>query len=241
MTWHVLDVRAIWVKEFAAALGSIEPVLGWEPILSKLGRLRSAESGWALPDPSLHVRRFPLQRGFARFPVDVLAAEGRRIATRLRRAGPANAVLVCTSPHYAGVARRWEGPVVYYVTDLFVAYGQSPAWIRRLDERMCAAADLVCPNSRRTADYLVAEASCDPARVEVVPNATREANLLPAPSGGPGALPADAADLPRPVLGVIGNLGENTDWTLLEQAIERIGASWVFVGSPAMPIAAAMV
>ncbi len=36
---------------------------------------------------------------------------------------------------------------------------------------------------------------------------------------------------------MIGNLGENTDWTLLEQAIERIGASWVFVGSPAMPIA----
>jgi glycosyltransferase involved in cell wall biosynthesis len=126
--------------------------------------------------------------------------------------------------------------VIYYVTDLFVAYGEDPGYIKSLDRRMCAAATLVCPNSQRIADYLIEEAVCPQTKIVVLPNATRKANLLG--QGHPSIeAPPDMQDLPRPVAGVIGNLAANTDWELLKETIERVPwLSWVFVGPTDGPI-----
>jgi glycosyltransferase involved in cell wall biosynthesis len=50
-------------------------------------------------------------------------------------------------------------------------------------------------------------------------------------------LPADIADLRRPVAGVIGNLGENTDWELIEEAVNSTSClTWLFVGPYTAPI-----
>ena len=52
-----------------------------------------------------------------------------------------------------------------------------------------------------------------------------------------GLLPADIADLPRPVAGVIGNLSANIDWTLQREIVERTPwLSWVFVGPTEMSV-----
>src|SRR5262249_3093784 len=52
----------------------------------------------------------------------------------------------------------------------------------------------------------------------------------------PSALPADVADLARPVAGVIGNLALNTDWELVEQVVHGTPfLSWLFVGPTSMP------
>ena len=67
--------------------------------------------------------------------------------------------------------------------------------------------------------------------------ATRESNVFPKPPGHPADLPTDVADLPRPIIGIIGNLARNTDWLLLRQAIGQLPEySWVFVGSTAMSV-----
>jgi len=51
-------------------------------------------------------------------------------------------------------------------------------------------------------------------------------------------LPSDLRDLPRPLIGVIGNLAGNLDWLLLEQSILLTPSmSWVFVGPVSMRIA----
>jgi glycosyltransferase involved in cell wall biosynthesis len=122
--------------------------------------------------------------------------------------------------------------VVYYATDLFRGYsGWNPKHISRLEHRICQAATLVCPNSQRVADVLVRDSGCDPNRILVLPNAVRRENLLPEPAFCPLPLPPDIADLPRPVAGVIGNLAENTDWELLEKAVNSTPwLSWLFVG-----------
>lgn len=239
MIWHVLDVRAIWIKEFASALGRQAPVLCWLPHISNVGVFRNDEHEEMLPDPPLRIRHFPLQRGFARVPITKLAAEGNRITKRLKRCsnGSSASVLICSSPHYAEVAKRWPGPVVYYVTDLFLAYFDEPALIKSLDRRMCEAADLVCPNSQRIADYLVAQAECRREKILVVPNATREANVFSETPNGPAVLPEDIAGMSRPIAGVVGNLAANMDWELIQQAVERTPwLSWLLVGPTEMPV-----
>ncbi len=238
MIWHVLDVRAIWIREFAAALGQQVPTLGWLPQITATALFRNHEQETLLDDPRFPVRCFPLQRGFAKFPIDRIAREGSRMARRiLRRTDkPSESTLICTAPHYAAVAERWPGPVVYYVTDRFVNYGDDPGLIRSLDQRMSKAADLVCPNSQRIARYLIDETNCPSNRLMVIPNATREGNLLSTASS-PSESPRDIADLPRPIAGIIGNLAANTDWELLKQTIDRTPwLSWVFVGPTEMAV-----
>ncbi|PYP89343.1 MAG: hypothetical protein DMF61_03800 [Blastocatellia bacterium AA13] len=236
---HVLDVRAIWLKEFASALARITPTLGWIPEISAVGALHSRERSDSLADPKLNIRRFPLQRGFARAPVSAALRPASKINRRLAAQSqePSRAVLVCSSPHYADVAREWPGPSVYYVTDLFAAYGEKPARIEALDRRMCAAADLVCPNSKRIAEYLIS-IGCSETKIVVIPNATRAENVSDSPILSPDPLPEGAADLPRPVAGVIGNLAENIDWVLMSEVIGRTPwLSWLFVGPTDMRIA----
>lgn len=238
--WNILDVRAIWIKEFASALSEQVPTLGWLPHISSTAILRNGEQEEMFDDPCLRIRSFPLQRGFAKFPVDIVAHEGTRTARRILQQtdDPSKSPLICTAPHYAAVGERWPGPVVYYVTDRFVAYGDDPGFITSLDKRMCGRADWVCPNSQRIADYLIEEAHCPEGKVQVIANATREGNLLHEPPNGPMDLPLDVQDMRRPIAGVIGNLAANTDWLLLQETIMRTPwLSWIFVGPTDMPIA----
>jgi hypothetical protein len=241
MTWHVLDARSIWMQEFTASLSRIAPTLGWLPRFSWTGLLDGHVEDLASADPAFRGRVFALQRGYSRAPISWLARTGERLTRMLGEADGdmASSPLICTTPFYAPVAELWPGPVVYYLTDLTCAYaGLDPDQVRRLDRRLCAVARLVCPNSRRIADYCIRDANCDPGKIVVVPQATRSANVAPAPLLEPGPLPADLADLPRPVLGVIGNLADNMDWHLIEEAVRATpGFSWAFVGPVDMEIA----
>lgn len=236
---HVLDVRAIWIKEFAAAMSKEAQTLGWLPTISNTGRLERWEREETLNDPALRIQNFPLQRGFARSPFSWLAREHSRLLGRLARhsSNAGTSTLVCCSPHYAAVGKAWNGPVVYYVTDFFPAYWNEPERIKALDRRMCRAADVVCPNSRRIADYLKTQADCPEEKIVIIPNATRASNLLSEPALSPASLPEDIADLPRPVAGVIGNLAGNIDWLLLEEVTRHTPwLSWAFVGPTEMAV-----
>jgi glycosyltransferase involved in cell wall biosynthesis len=238
--WHVLDVGSTWLKEFAAALGPLVPSKFWSPEIRNFGRWEKWERVVQSPNPELEYTRFPLQRGYARFPIgDLLGIAPRLTEMLLRREpDPKSSTLICTTPFYAPVAERWPGRVVYYLTDLTAAYpGLNRRQIEALDRRMCRVADLICPNSWQTAGYLRRIAKADTKKIVVVPNATRESNLLSAPRQEPSPLPEDLADLPRPVVAVLGNLAFNMDWLFLREAVSRTrDFSWAFVGPTDMKI-----
>src|ERR1700722_18155981 len=240
MSWNILDTGSIWLKEFACELGAMVPVCNWCPAIRSFGWLERWERTERVADPCLEMTRFPLQRGYARFPIERLPF-GKDIANRIKRKSTdaEKSTLICTAPFYAPVAEHWPGRVVYYLTDLTKEYaGMNARQIVELDRRMCRVAGTVCPNSTRIAQYLNEEAGCDPEKLTVIPNATREQNLLEAPLTGPAAAPADMADLPRPIVGIIGNLAGNMDWLLLESAVQKTkDVSWVFVGPTNMRIA----
>jgi glycosyltransferase involved in cell wall biosynthesis len=229
------------MKEFAAALSELVPVKCWAPAIRNFGWWENWERESELADPKLRITSFPLQRCYGRFPVDQLLGIGAQVAERLLRStpNPRESTLVCTSPFYAPVAEHWPGRVIYYLTDLVAAYpGFNRPKIEKLDRRMSRAADLVCPNSRRTGEYLRTIAGCDPKKILVIPNATRECNVQPDPLYQAGPLPLDLQDLPRPMVGVIGNMSYNLDWLLLRDTVDGTpGFSWAFVGPTAMKIA----
>ena len=240
MTWHVLDIGSVWVKEFASALSSFAPTLGWSPVMSWTGLFECWERSDELLDPPLQLRHFPLQRGYHRSPLSSLVRLGAVQSRRMRAVAgsPADSPLVCTTPFYAPVAEKWDGPVIYYQTDLTYGYGHvDPAAVLAHDRRLCRIATAVCPNSRRVGDYMVQLAGCDPDKITVIPNATRQSNILNEAPNGPGPLPDDIADLPHPIVGVIGNLAGNLNWSLLLAAIDGTPQmTWVFVGPTTMDI-----
>lgn len=239
--WQILDVGSIWMREFASAMGAEANVVAWWPVMRPLGALERWERVETVPNPELEVRRFPLQRGYAdallRQILPYHPALLRRLLTGCiqREATP----LICTTPFYAPLAERWPGPVVYYVTDKTADYaGLNRKQVVRLDRQMCAVARAVCPNSARIRDYLIEEAGCSPAKISVVPNATRRANIARSPLLRPQPRPRDIAHIASPIAGVIGNLSGNMDWFLLEEAIRRTPwLHWVMVGPTDMPIA----
>ncbi len=240
--WHLLDTGSIWLREFAWEFGQLTEAENWCPETRTFGHWQKWEESERLSDPAIRIIRFPLQRCYARYPVTKLLPFQHVLLNRLKArsgdAGPERAGLVCTAPFYAPLAELWPGPVVYYLTDLTKKYqGINETRVVELDRRMCRVAAAVCPNSKRIADYLCGEAGCDRAKVAVIPNATRVRNIPVRPLTAAQAAPDSLKHLPRPIVGVIGNLAGNMDWELLSSAIRRTpDVSWAFVGPTAATI-----
>ncbi|MBB6143681.1 glycosyltransferase involved in cell wall biosynthesis [Silvibacterium bohemicum] len=232
--WQVLDVGSIWMKEFASALAEMEPVVAWLPKIENAGAFLTWERTRRSENPPLEMREFPLQRGYARFPIRSFVPYETGMIKRMvaQTQSPEQSPLICSTPFYAPVAERWPGPIIYYVTDLTAAYdGLNADQVRALDVRMCKAARVVCPNSRRIAKYLIEKAECEGHKITVVPNATRESNVADRPREEPGPLPTDVIDLTRPIVGVLGDLSGNMDWELIAEVVQRTQElSWLFVG-----------
>ncbi len=239
--WHLLQVSDVLDIELAQALSESTPVIMWEPQRTLFPWGRSASSSISVENyENLRKVLFPLMRGYARTGLRRLASSGPSIAAMLRAETPdeETSPLICTVPYFASVAEHWKGPVVYWLTDLIAAYAETHGVdIQALDHRMCKRATLVCPNSERLRSYLIEQAGCDPGKIQIVPNATRAANVLPQPPREAGPLPQSLRDVPRPIAGVIGNLAGNMDWKLLEQVLEAVPRlSWAFVGPTTMAI-----
>ncbi len=240
--WHLLQISGPLDREFGAALAERVALIGWEPERVHWPNFRSTPAPEPAPssDSRLTISKVPLLRGFARWPFSALARTGTTVCKHLLALSPQpeESTLVCTSPFFAPVAERWPGPVVYWLTDLIACYGYASfTQVANLDRRMCRVATLVCPNSERIASYLRSNGECDPEKICLLPNATRASNLLPAPSRRPAPLPADLADLPRPIAGVIGNLASNMDWLFLEAlAAVKSTLSWAMVGPTDMEV-----
>src|SRR5215813_12922523 len=112
MTWHVLDAKSIWLKEFASSLSQLVPTHNWCPEIRNFGFWRDWERTNRIADPPLTTIEFPLQRGYARFPISWLTQwHSKMIARLVRRSRVVDrrTTLICTGPFYAPVAEMWPG------------------------------------------------------------------------------------------------------------------------------------
>ena len=212
MTWHVLDIGSIWIKEFTSALGLSVPSLGWSRHMKMWAPSLSIGSQRTIPDPPLKYIPFDLQRGYYRFPIAQLTRFGHKLSSAIADVSddPPSSPLICTSAFFAPVAEEWRGPVLYYLTDFTAKYANMNSdVVRSFDIRMCGRADAVFPNSERIAQYLVREAACDSSKITVVPNATRTDNIPDEPLRSAAQLPPDVAHLQRPIAGIVKSFAQH--------------------------------
>ena len=85
MSWHILDTGSIWLKEFAFALGELVPTHNWSPEFHVLGHWQKWKQVRQVNDPRITMTVFPLQRGYARFPVSHILPFERSVVDCLRR------------------------------------------------------------------------------------------------------------------------------------------------------------
>jgi hypothetical protein len=231
--FHVLDVSSIPAFEFARALRQLVPTVAWR---RQMRWFPHAGRSALLSE----VIDFPLPRGYAHPLFAPLIRFQRKLLPRLlaRCETPISSPLICTAPFFAPIAELWPGPVIYYSLDFTYAYqGLRPHQVLALDRRLCRAARLVCPVSARIAGYFVERAACEPQKIQVLPNATRAANIRQTFSASVEDLPPALRGLSRPVAGIIGNLAGNLDWELLQSTVARTPEfSWAFVGPASMRI-----
>ena len=144
--WAVLDSWAIYLAEFTAALSTKVPTIGFHPVMGKLAALQDYNLHEDIDEPSYHRVRFPLQHGHNVPGLHKLTGEPTRMLRRLTETIGPEGVLLCTAQNYANVARRWKGPVVYYLTDMGIEYPGANRWlVRTLDRTLCDRADLSVP------------------------------------------------------------------------------------------------
>jgi len=163
--------------------------------------------------------------GFTRPGVRATTAALMRgqIRWALRRIGRRPAAAVAT--YLDDLLGCWGRDVVdvLYGTDDYVAgaelMGMSARRLSRQEKRALAQADVVAAVS----PHLAQRWSGLGARPVVIPN-----GCLPGTSAG-GATPAELPDLPRPVVGLIGQLSERIDLSVLE-SVAAAGLSLLIVG-----------
>ena len=160
----------------------------------------------------------------------------RPIARTIRRWHAENApdaplALVMSYPHYLYL-RDMVRPdyQIYYNIDDYALYWPDVAdEVRRLEHRAVREADLTVCVSRLRADELrnaVPEAA---SKIHHVPHGSPSRALAPHAVERPGAAPADIANLPRPLLGYVGNMGDRVDWELLARLAETYPAASIIL------------
>jgi teichuronic acid biosynthesis glycosyltransferase TuaH len=228
-------------QHMAEALSRLLPVLYMDPPISLLTPLRRPAVRASLRGPRLRL----LAPGLARLTPVVLPGMERPgmvavttlLARRaLRRAtrglvgphGPVRA-LIATSALVRTLGACGEARAVYWAQDDFVGgaelFGLSAGRIRRGEERLAAAADLVV-----TSNPLVADTWRSRGRETALIPFGCDAERFAATDQAPAA--ADVR-LPRPIAGFVGHLGDRVELRLLE-AVAETGCSLLLVG-PAHP------
>jgi hypothetical protein len=228
----IVDGNAPWVRSLAAAVpeGVTVSTLRVYPATTYAKRTRPPAGllRWARnPADTLWDREVAIP-GWTRFPK--LSAA---LVTRATRAAAlrfsADAILY-TLPFYAPVARALaERPATnnctqaYFAFDPYLFYGWDADRTRREEAEIIAATDLTLGISRTLCEDF-RKATAKP--VLQMPNAASRAFV-----NNPRPCPEDLAALPRPIVGVTGQINGTYDWALIESLVRALpDVTFCFIG-----------
>jgi teichuronic acid biosynthesis glycosyltransferase TuaH len=225
-------------QHLAEALAELAPVLYVDPAVSLLSPRKRPELRAGLDEPRLRLLAPNLARltpvvlpgperpGMAAVTTWLVARAQRRAVAALLGPGGRPRAVIGVSALVRTLGVSGERLKVYWAQDDFVGgaelFGASAARIRAGEQRLAAAADLIVASSplvaetwrgRGRADTLLIPFGCDAERFA----ATDEAE------------PATDVDLPGPVAGFVGHLGDRIELALLE-AVADSGRSLLLVG-----------
>ena len=225
-------------QHLAEALAELVPVLYVDPAVSPLSPRRRPELRAGLDEPRLRplapnlarltpvVLPGPERPGMAAVTTRLVARAQRRAVAALLGPGGRPRAVIGVSALVRTLGASGERLKVYWAQDDFVGgaelFGTSAARIQAGERRLAASADLIIASSplvaetwrgRGRADTLLIPFGCDAERFATVDQAE----------------PAPDVDLPGPVAGFVGHLGDRIELGLLE-AVADGGRSLLLVG-----------
>ncbi|MFL5329784.1 MAG: hypothetical protein ACJ8C4_12805 [Gemmataceae bacterium] len=227
----VIDGNAPWVRSLFAGMpgevavdllrvysavdyvrnhrGSMRQIFRWRQVDERTRELTVLVPGWT--------------RAYAASSAIVQSA-----VRRVRRNPEAATSLVFTTPFYARVAKSFPGVNrSYFAYDPFLAYDWDATSVARLEKELLCECDSVFAISHALADDFSAHTSQP---VHYLPNAVAE-SFLERLSNQREPMPEDLADLPRPIIGCVGQINRSYDWDLIATISDALPhMSFVFVG-----------
>lgn len=218
----VADACMSWTQELFSCLAAHTPVIllefrefigawqkGWHPTDLKIRKLA----------PNLYRKRYLLPTGwFSRYPSVAMKTLGWMVERGLRKLGIKRYRLVLSFPQYLRLLSHLQpDSLIYYWSDDFRAY-----WPNRVEEtdrfekELVERADLVVCASRSKADEIKSQCPETTSQINYLVHGIGQESIVEKPLYAPACMPLEGRDLPRPVLGYYGSLG-NVDLALLER------------------------
>jgi len=219
------------------AVNRLEMVVGTDQRLSVCGFLaRRIRLSREKPYP---VVRVDVPRGYGR-KFFWLARPRLRVVKKWceNRFGERVRVAVFTIPHLAPLAQDFRDATrVYYVCDNFKGYdGWGEGFVDRREREMVKYMDHIFCVSNRIRCRFIEEYGLEEKRIHLSPNATVSEWVPQSPLKSAADLPPEVKHISRPVAGIVGTMGENTDFALLIEVAKRTPwLRWLLVG-PMLPI-----
>ncbi len=227
----VYNCMAPYVDQLFIAMSQWQPVVGVDVRLSEAGFcLRRRRIVRETPYP---VIQLDLPRGYGRKFFWIARPRLRGVRAQAEAlAGEPLRTVVFTLPHFAPLAADFEDVLKVYNADAdFRFFGWGNAFVERRERYVLSKVNHTFCASKELARRFQQVYGFYRARCHLLPMATRQASLLPAPLHAPAPLPDDVRRLERPIAGVVGSMSQRTDMELVAYAAERLPwLSWLFVG-----------
>ena len=221
-------------QHIAEQLSKVTPVLYVDPPLSRLTLVKNPQLAQALTGPRLRllapglarltpvVQPFPSRPGIATLTTALTARHIQRAASKL---GGRVQALICAWPLYPVFGSSGEQVRVYWAQDDFVGgaalLGMNARQLDARERKVAAAADLIIAANPVVADTWRGRGR-DPVVIPYGVDVASYSEVDQAP------LPQDVS-LRGPVAGVVGQINDRTDLSLLEAVADR-GLSLLLVG-----------
>lgn len=155
----------------------------------------------------------------------------RQIKAAMRKLGFANVVNMVFNPAAGMIAGRLnESELIYYCVDEYTAFTGVSDGLKAIEDALFRRADLVVVSAER---LLELKRHLNP-NTHVIRHGTDWRHFRTAVDGGV-SVPADIADLPRPIIGFHGLLADWVDYELIKKAAEHFShGSVVLIGKVAV-------
>jgi glycosyltransferase involved in cell wall biosynthesis len=238
----VLDVNWDSTLQLFRALGDRVPLYLVKPTNFGQARATGVPIRSCLKAQQLSARHYLRRLAFppgwfsalAPVTLPLLAACIRRemLSLGLRLAGS-----IITYPQYLPVLKRLR-PVkaAYYCVDDYRCYWPDrAAKLETLENQVVAEVDLVVCTAKFMQEEFKRRVPRAAAKIQHLPNGTRESFLAPHPLLRPDPLPQDISHIPRPVLGYLGSISGRINWNIVERVLERFPSASVLLVGAAPP------
>jgi glycosyltransferase involved in cell wall biosynthesis len=223
------DNRVLWVNAIANRM----PTASGKDVSRIFNKLKSFTEPIREVEPNIHVLNpLAIPAYGSKYIVSINQAFlVRQVKTAMRKLSFANVVNMVFNPAAGMIAGRLgESELIYYCVDEYTAFTGATDGLKRIEDGLFRRADLVVVSAQRLFET---KKDLNP-NTHIIRHGTDWQHFRKAVDGDL-EIPADVADLPRPIIGFHGLLADWVDYELIKKtAVHFARGSVVLIGKVAV-------